>query len=53
VSILFFIVNTANSLHFNIQAEVEKVPDIKNCLLRTVETPCTTALLMEEDYFLM
>lgn len=29
------------------------MPYIKDCFLGTVETPCTTALSMEEDYFLM
>lgn len=51
VSIHSFIVNRANSFPLIIQAETEKVPCIKDCLLGTVETPCTTALSMEEDFF--
>ena len=53
VSMHSLIVNRANSFPWIIQAEVEKVPYIKDCLLGTVETPCTPALPMEEDYFLI
>lgn len=52
VSIHIFIASRANSFPWIIQAEVEKVPYIKDFLLGTVETPCTTTLWME-DYFFM
>lgn len=44
VSIHIFIASRANSFPWIIQAEVEKVPYLKDFLLGTVGTPCTTAL---------
>lgn len=44
VSIQIFIASRANRFPWIIQDEVEKVPYIKDFILGTVETPCTTAL---------